>query len=94
MPADTNSAGDVCGRWITSLMDIAGGIAARTSSERVVTVSVTDMPFLRPVHDGDVVCGYTESARVGTTSVTSHVEISALRGGHPPRTKVTSAGFK
>lgn len=59
-----------------------------------MTVSVTDMPFLRPVHVGNVVCGYTEMARVSTTSVTSHVEISALRGGHPPRTKVTSAGFK
>lgn len=95
MPADTNPAGDIFGGWIMSLMDIAGGIAARTWAEgRVVTVSVTDMAFLRPVHVGDVVCGYTEMVRVGTTSVTFHVEIWALRGGHPPRTKVTSAEFK
>jgi acyl-CoA thioesterase YciA len=95
MPADTNPAGDIFGGWIMSLMDVAGGIAARTFAEgRVVTVSVTDMAFLKPVHVGDVVCGYAEPVRVGTTSVTFHVEIWAQRGGHPPRLKVTSAEFK
>ena len=58
MPADTNPAGDIFGGWIMSLMDVAGGIAARSWAEgRVVTVSVTDMAVLKPVHVGDEVCG-------------------------------------
>ncbi len=95
MPADTNPAGDIFGGWIMSMMDVTGGIAARTfAAGRVVTVSVTDMAFLKPVHVGDVVCGYTEMVAVGRTSVTFHVEVWVLRGGHGARIKVTSAEFK
>jgi hypothetical protein len=73
MPADTNPAGDIFGGWIMSLMDVAGGISAVThAGGRVVTVAATDMAFLRPVKVGDVVCCYTDLARVGRTSLTPH----------------------
>jgi acyl-coenzyme A thioesterase PaaI-like protein len=71
MPADTNPAGDIFGGWIMSLMDVAGGItAAARAGGRVVTVSATDMAFLRPVKVGDVVCCYCDPARTGRTSFT------------------------
>lgn len=94
MPADTNPAGDIFGGWIMSLMDVAGGItAASRATGRVATVAVTDMAFLRPVKVGDVVCCYTELARLGRTSITFRVEVWVLRQGQGERIKVTSADF-
>lgn len=94
MPADSNPAGNMFGGWIMSLMDSAGAIsAARHAAGRVVTVSATDMAFLNPVYVGDVVCCYTEVTRIGTTSITLHIEVWALRGGTGDRIKVTSAEF-
>jgi acyl-CoA thioesterase YciA len=94
MPADTNPAGDIFGGWLMSLMDVAGGIAAGERAQgRVATVAVTDMAFLRPVKVGDVICCYTELARVGSTSLTFHVEAWVLRQRLGDRIKVTSADF-
>src|SRR5690242_7783816 len=82
MPADTNPAGDIFGGWIMSLMDVAGGITAASRARgRVATVAATDMAFLRPVKVGDVVCCYTDLARLGRTSLTLHVEAWVLRQG-------------
>jgi acyl-CoA thioesterase YciA len=94
MPADTNPAGDIFGGWIMSLMDVAGGIAAGgLAQSRVATVAVTDMAFLRPVKVGDVVCCYTDLARLGRTSLTLRVEAWVLRQRRGDRIKVTSADF-
>ena len=93
-PADTNPAGDIFGGWIMSLMDVAGGIAAGGLAQgRVATVAVTDMAFLRPVKVGDVVCCYTDLARLGRTSLTLRVEAWVLRQRRGDRIKVTSADF-
>ena len=76
MPADTNPHGDIFGGWIMSQMDIAGGILAKEISEsRVVTVAVETIKFHRPVHVGDVVCCYGKVLKIGTTSITIHLEI-------------------
>jgi acyl-CoA thioesterase YciA len=94
MPGDTNPAGDIFGGWIMSLMDVAGGIAAGgLAQSRVATVAVTDMAFLRPVKVGDVVCCYTDLARLGRTSLTLRVEAWVLRQRRGDRIKVTSADF-
>jgi acyl-CoA thioesterase YciA len=94
MPADTNPAGDIFGGWLMSLMDVAGGIAAGGLAQgRVATVAVTDMVFLRPVKVGDVICCYTDLARMGRTSLTFRVEAWALRQRPGDRIKVTSADF-
>ena len=94
MPADTNPSGDVFGGWLMSLMDVAGGIAAGAVAQgRVATVAVTDMAFLRPVKVGDVVCCYTDLARMGRTSLTLRVEAWALRQRLGDRIQVTSADF-
>ncbi|MDO9710157.1 acyl-CoA thioesterase [Paracraurococcus lichenis] len=94
MPADTNPAGDIFGGWIMSQMDVAGGISAAARAQgRVVTVSCTDMAFLKPVKVGDVVCVYCDLARIGRTSLTLHVEAWVLRQGQGERIKVTEADF-
>lgn len=94
MPADTNPAGDIFGGYIMSLMDVAGGITAGSVAQgRVATVAVTDMAFLRPVKVGDVICCYTDVARVGRTSLTLLVEVWVLRQRQGGLIKVTSAEF-
>ena len=92
MPADTNPSGDIFGGWLMSLMDVAGGIAA-VAQGRAATVAATDMAFLRPVKVGDVICCYTDLARMGRTSLTFRVEAWALRQRLGDRIKVTSADF-
>src|SRR5262245_66631569 len=80
MPADTNHQGDIFGGWLLGQMDIAGGIfASSIAGERCATVAVDAMTFKKPVLVGDVLCIYTELLRVGTTSITVHVEAWVLR---------------
>ncbi|WP_073613528.1 acyl-CoA thioester hydrolase YciA [Desulfopila aestuarii] len=99
MPADTNPSGDIFGGWIMSQMDMAGGILAKeVTQSRVVTVAVDSIHFIKPVHVGDVVCCYGQVIRVGTTSVTIHLEVWVKKGQHlassrPGRFKVTQAAF-
>lgn len=100
MPADTNPHGDIFGGWIMSQMDIAGGILAKETAEsRVVTIAVDSITFHRPVHVGDVVCCYGKVLKVGTTSITIHLEIWVRPSIQKPkleeqsRYKVTEAAF-
>ncbi|MFV2060247.1 MAG: acyl-CoA thioesterase [Gammaproteobacteria bacterium] len=70
MPADTNAAGDIFGGWLMSQVDIAGSIAAyRYAGGRVVTASVNDFHFLKPVYIGDLVSIFADIDSVGTTSM-------------------------
>ncbi len=94
MPADTNPYGDIFGGWLLGQMDIAGGIfAAKTASGRVATVAVDGMTFRKPVYVGDVMCIYTDLLRVGTTSVTVHVEAWVIRSNETARLLVTEGHF-
>ena len=94
MPADTNPAGDIFGGWIMSLMDAAGAITATHHAEgRVVTASVSNIAFLRPVKVGDVVCCYTDVVKTGHSSLTLSVEVWVLRQGQGERVKVTESEF-
>jgi len=94
MPADSNPKGDIFGGWIMSLMDSAGKMSATPhSGGRVVTVAVSNITFLQPVHVGDTVCCYTDVKRIGRTSITLDVEVWVLRQGQGERVKVTDAEF-
>src|SRR5271165_1432523 len=94
MPADCNPKGDIFGGWIMALMDSAGKMSATPhAGGRVVTVSVSNITFLQPVHVGDTVCCYTEVKRTGRTSITLDVEVWVLRQGQGERIKVTEAEF-
>ena len=80
MPADTNAAGDIFGGWLMSQVDIAGSIVAyRFASGRVVTVSVNDFVFLKPVFVGDLVSLFAELINVGKTSMQIEVIAYAER---------------
>jgi acyl-CoA thioesterase YciA len=75
MPGDANPAGDIFGGWIMSQMDLAGAIyASYTVKGRLVTVAVNSMNFHLPVFVGDQVSCYCETTRIGTTSISVHIE--------------------
>ena len=95
MPADTNPSGDIFGGWVMAQMDIAGGItAAARAKGRVATVAVTGFSFHRPVRVGDVVCCYADIRKVGTTSITIHIEAWVTRRRESQaRFKVTEGVF-
>lgn len=75
-PRDTNTNLDIFGGWIMSQMDLGGGIlAAEIAQGRIVTVSVQEMSFIRPVKVGHIVNVYAHCVRVGNSSVALKVEV-------------------
>ncbi len=95
MPADTNMSGGVFGGWIMAQVDIAGSVLpARVSRGRVTTVAVNRFIFKQPVSVGDLLSFYARVERIGTTSITVHVEVYAERNPALPHTvKVTDASL-
>jgi len=94
MPADTNQNGDIFGGWLLSQMDIAGGIYVGKSLRlRSVTVAIEAMTFRKPVYVGDVVSVYTDTVRVGRTSVTVRVEAWVSRSNDAHMILVTDGTF-
>ena len=80
MPKDTNALGTIFGGIILSYIDQAGAEEARYhGAERVVTVAMKEVVFLRPVFVGDLVSFYTELVRIGKTSITVRVQVTAAR---------------
>jgi acyl-CoA thioesterase YciA len=94
LPRDTNSQGTVFGGIILSYIDMAGAIEAhrRTRMERFVTVAMREVIFHKPVMVGDLVSFYSETVRIGTTSITVRVVVEAERVGiSSERVRVTEA---
>jgi acyl-CoA thioesterase YciA len=80
MPADANIHGDVFGGWIMAQVDIAGSLpAVKRANGRVATIAVNSFLFKQPVFVGDLLSFYAEVQRIGTTSITVHVEVFAER---------------
>ena len=80
MPADTNPAGNIFGGWLLSQIDLAGGVAAKElASGRIVTISMKEVIFRQPVFVGDLVACHTKITRVGNTSITVAVNVTAER---------------
>ena len=80
MPSDTNPAGNIFGGWILSQIDLAGSIAAKEfAPERVVTISMKEVIFKQPVFIGDLVVCHAKIVKVGTTSITVIVNVTAER---------------
>lgn len=93
MPKDTNPLGSIFGGHILSLVDQAAGQHARSiSPKRYVTKVMREVNFISPVFVGDLVSFYTETVKVGKTSITVKVDVEALRGTDLVQTcAVTSA---
>ena len=81
MPRDTNAHGTIFGGVILSYIDQAGAIEARRQGcDLMVTVSMDKIVFHAPVYVGDLVSFWTETTRIGTTSISTKVTVKALRG--------------
>ncbi len=93
MPADTNPLGTIFGGIILSYIDQAGMVEARKQCDKtLVTVAMHEVKFLSPVFVGDLVSFYTQTLRIGTTSITVQVTVEARRGAAPHESvRVTQA---
>ncbi len=80
LPADVNANGDIFGGWIMAQVDLAGAVLpARIAKGRIATVAVNQFIFKQPVSLGDLLSFYAKVERIGTTSITVHVEVYAER---------------
>jgi acyl-CoA thioesterase YciA len=94
LPRDTNALGTIFGGVILSHVDLASAVEARkTAPLRYVTRAIREVEFHAPVFVGDIVSFYTETVRVGRTSITVKVlvEVERWGGGQGERVKVTEA---
>ena len=84
MPRDTNATGTIFGGVLLSYIDQAGAIAAREhAAHKYVTVAMDSVVFKEAVFVGDVLSFYATVVRVGRTSITVHVNVSAERFTDP-----------
>ena len=92
LPRDTNAHGTIFGGVLLAYIDQAGAVATRPYCDLVVTVKMNEVVFHAPVYVGDVVSFYAKVARVGRTSITIKVLVTAERWRQTGETvKVTEA---
>jgi acyl-CoA thioesterase YciA len=94
LPKDTNALGTIFGGVILSHIDLASAVEARkTAAHRYVTRAIREVEFHAPVFVGDIVNFFTETIRIGRTSLTVKVlvEVERWGAGHGERVKVTEA---
>ena len=94
MPKDTNALGTIFGGVILSHIDLASAVEARKAApHRYVTKAMHEVEFHQPVFLGDIVSFYTETVRIGRTSITVKVTVEAERwgAGRGEKVKVTEA---
>jgi len=94
LPKDTNAYGTIFGGVILSNIDLASAVEARKAGpHRFVTKAMRAVEFHEPVFLGDVVNFFTETVRVGRTSITVRVSVEAERwgSGQGEKVKVTEA---
>ena len=82
LPKDTNAYGTIFGGVILSHIDLASAVEARkVAPRRYVTKAIREVEFHEPVFLGDLVNFFTETVRIGRTSVTVRVSVEAERWG-------------
>jgi acyl-CoA thioesterase YciA len=87
MPRDTNAFGTIFGGVLLSYIDQAGAVEAhKHTNKKIVTVAMREVVFIQPVFVGDLVSFYTETTRIGKTSITIKVVVEADR--FTPRTRL------
>ena len=94
LPKDTNNLGTIFGGVILAHVDLASAVEARKAApHRYVTKAMREVDFHAPVHLGDVVSFYTETVRLGRTSITVRVLVEAERwvADSAERVRVTEA---
>ncbi|HEX6737691.1 MAG TPA: hotdog domain-containing protein [Vicinamibacteria bacterium] len=94
LPKDTNALGTIFGGVILAHIDLASAVEARKAApHRYVTRAIREVEFHAPVFVGDVVNFFTETTRVGHTSITVKVSVECERwgAGRGEKVKVTEA---
>ena len=94
LPKDTNALGTIFGGVILSNVDLASAVEARKhAARRYVTKAMREVEFHEPVFLGDIVSFYTDTVRLGRTSITVRVSVEAERwgAGRGEKVKVTEA---
>jgi acyl-CoA thioesterase YciA len=94
LPKDTNALGTIFGGVILAHIDLASAVEARkTAPHRYVTKAMNAVEFHAPVFVGDLVNFFTETVRVGRTSITVKVLVEAERwgAGQGEQVRVTEA---
>lgn len=94
LPKDTNALGTIFGGVILSHIDLASAVEARKAgAHRYVTKAMRQVEFHAPVFLGDIVNFFTETTRIGRTSITVRVSVEAERwgAGEGERVSVTEA---
>lgn len=94
LPKDTNVFGTIFGGVILSHIDLASAVEARKAGpHRYVTKAMREVEFHEPVLLGDIVSFFTETVRIGRTSITVRVTVVAERwgAGRGEQVKVTEA---
>jgi acyl-CoA hydrolase len=90
MPSDANVVGNVFGGAIMRYMDeIASIVALRHAGKNIVTASIDQMNFYRPVYIGDLLIMKAAVNFVGNTSMEVGVRIEAQK---PKTGEVTHTG--
>lgn len=80
MPRDTNAVGTIFGGVILAEIDLAAATEAhRHHAGMVVTVSMDKVDFKAPVRVGDLVSFFTETIRIGRSSIKVKVAVWACR---------------
>lgn len=93
-PTDLNHAGNVFGGWIMAKMDKAASIAVEDIvNSAAVTVSVTDLHFVKPVRNGDIFTVYTQIVKIGHTSIQIDVSMMVRCKESHEEYEVTNAIF-
>ena len=86
LPKDTNALGTIFGGVILSHIDLASAVEARKAApHRYVTKAMREVEFHEPVFVGDIVSFFTETVRIGRTSITVRVLVEAERWGSGQR---------
>ncbi len=92
MPRDTNAANTIFGGVLLSYIDQAGFVEARRqANNRYVTIAMQEVKFHEPVFVGDVVSFHCETIKVGRSSITVRVDVTADRYSQTESVKVTEA---
>jgi acyl-CoA thioesterase YciA len=93
MPRDTNALGTIFGGVILSHIDLAAATEAhRHHPGKLVTVAFDQIVFKEPVFVGDLVSFFSETQRVGRTSITVLVSVWAQRASDRDKTVHVTEG--
>jgi acyl-CoA thioesterase YciA len=94
MPKDANASGDIFGGWLVSQMDLGGSVfAQQCARNRVSTVAIDAMVFLKPVYVGDLVGCYATVLKTGKSSISVTIKVFAHRMRYGACEQVTEGTF-